>query len=42
MSENSDTMLMNILQRRSVRNFTVEIIDRSLLMTLLKAAMAGP
>ena len=42
MSEISEIVLGNIFQRRSVRNFTGEPVDRSMLMTLLKAAMAAP
>jgi len=37
-----ETVLENILQRRSVRNFTGEPVESSLLMTLIKAAMAAP
>ncbi|MCX6287942.1 MAG: nitroreductase family protein [Bacteroidetes bacterium] len=38
----SEIILENILQRRSVRNFTGEMVEHSLLMTLLRAAMAAP
>jgi nitroreductase len=42
MSGTTETVLENIFQRRSVRNFTGQMLDRSMLMTLLKAAMAAP
>ncbi len=38
----SEIVLENIFQRRSVRNFNGETVDRSMLITLLQAAMAAP
>ena len=38
----AETVLENIFRRRSVRNFTGEMLDRSQLTTLMKAAMAAP
>ncbi|MEI7492424.1 MAG: nitroreductase family protein [Bacteroidota bacterium] len=42
MQGSSAIVLETILKRRSVRNFTAQVPDPSLLMTLLKAAMAAP
>ncbi|MCX6284435.1 MAG: nitroreductase family protein [Bacteroidetes bacterium] len=42
MSGPSEIVLETILKRRSVRNFTAQMLDPSLLMTLMKAAMAAP
>ena len=42
MSGSSAIVLETILKRRSVRSFTGQTPDHSMLMTLLKAAMAAP
>jgi len=42
MKGTSETVLNNIFQRRSVRNFTGEPVDPSMLTVLMKAAMAAP
>jgi nitroreductase len=42
MTGTAEIVLDNIFQRRSVRNFTGREVTHSILMTLLKAAMAAP
>lgn len=42
MQGTSEIVLENIFQRRSVRIYTGETVDRSVVMTLMKAAMAAP
>lgn len=39
---NADVVMSNILQRKSVRSFTNQLIEKSKLDTLVRAAMAAP